>query len=287
VSFAFIAAEKAQYPVRALCRALAVSPSGFYAWQQRGPSRRALADRRLVSHVRVAHAASRQTYGRPRLHHALRQQGVRIGERRLRRVMGLAGVRGRQRRRFRATTDSRGAATIVSNLLRRRFHVARPNAVWAGDVTACWTREGWIYLAVVLDLASRRVVGWAVRATCDTALVLAALHLAIGTRRPAVGVIHHSDRGVPYASDTYQRVLARYGFIPSMSRVGDCWDNAPVESFFSRLKAEVARDPVWPSRAAAMQTIADHIAFYNQQRLHSALGYRSPATYEAELAASI
>ncbi|HEU4692444.1 MAG TPA: IS3 family transposase [Vicinamibacterales bacterium] len=286
VSFAFIAAEKAQYPVRALCRALAVSPSGFYAWQDRKPSPRTIADHQLVTHVRRAYVDSRHTYGRPRLHRALRHQGVRIGERRLRRVMHLAGVRGRIRRRFRVTTDSRGVAA-VSNQLCRRFHVARPNAVWAGDVTACWTREGWIYLAVLLDLASRRVVGWAVRATCDTALVLAALDLAIGTRRPAGGVIHHSDRGVQYASDAYQGLLARYGFIPSMSRVGDCWDNAPVESFFSRLKAEVETEAAWPSRAAAMQAIAAHLAFYNQQRLHSALGYRSPMTYEAELAASV
>jgi putative transposase len=287
VSFAFIAAEKAQYPVRALCRALQVSASGFYAWQQRRPSARAITDRQLVTQVRLAHAESRQTYGRPRLQQALRQQGVRVGDRRLRRLMRDAGVQGRVRRRFRVTTDSRGAAHVVTNRLARHFTVARPDQVWAGDVTACWTREGWLYLAVLLDLASRRVVGWAVRPTCDTALLLAALHLAVGTRQPRRGLLHHSDRGVQYASDAYQRALTAYGVVPSMSRVGDCWDNAPVESFFSRLKTELVPDTVWPSRAAATHAIASYLAFYNQQRLHSTLGYRSPVAFEAELAAQM
>ena len=287
MNFVFIAAEKAQYPVRALCRALDVSASGFYAWQQRRPSARTLEDRRLVTQLRVAHAESRHTYGRPRLQHVLRQQGVRIGDQRLRRLMRAAGVHGRIRRRFRVTTDSRGAAHLVTNRLARRFAVARPDRVWAGDVTACWTREGWLYLAVLLDLASRRVVGWAVRPTFDTAVLLAAFHLAVGTRQPRRGLLHHSDRGVQSASDAYQRALSAAGAIASMSRVGDCWDNAPVESFFSRLKTELVPDPIWPSRAAATQAIGSYITFYNQQRLHSSLGYRSPAAYEAQLAAVI
>jgi transposase InsO family protein len=284
VSFAFIAAEKAHYPVRALCRALAVTPSGFYAWRDRPPSRRAQADEQLGRRLRLVHAESRQTYGRPRLHRALRAAGVHIGERRVARLMRLVGVRARGRRRFRITTDSRGATHVVGNRLARQFDVPRPNTVWAADITACWTVEGWIYLAVVLDLASRRVVGWAVRATLETELVLAALHLAIGARCVTPGLRHHSDRGAQYASDRYQHALARYGMVPSMSRVGDCWDNAPVESFFSHLKTELLPDPPWRTRATAESAIADHITFYNRRRLHSALDYRSPVAYEATLA---
>jgi putative transposase len=287
VSFAFIAAEKVHYPVRALCRALSVAPSGFFAWCHRGPSARAHLDQALLSHLRIVHAESRQTYGRPRVHRALRAIGIRIGERRVRRLMRLGGLEPRHRRRFRVTTDSRGASHVVGNRLARRFRVARPNAVWAADITACWTTEGWIYLAVVLDLASRRVVGWAVRATLETELVLAALHLAVGARQIAPGLVHHSDRGVQYASEIYQHALAHYGLVPSMSRVGDCWDNAPVESFFSNFKVEALPDRPWHSRAAATHAIADHIAFYNRRRLHSALDYRSPVAYEAELAAAL
>ncbi len=281
MSFAFIAAEKAHYPVRALCRALGVTPSGFYAWRQRPLSPRAEADRQLTTHLRVVHAESRQTYGRPRLHRALRAHGIRIGERRVRRLMRAADVRPRQRRRFRVTTDNRGADHVVRNHLARHFAVCQLNAVWAADITACATRDGWVYLAVILDVASRRVVGWAVRATLETELVLAALHLALGTRRVSPGLVHHSDRGMQYASHAYQQLLADHGIVPSMSRVGDCWDNAPVESFFSHLKAEVLPEQLWPTRAVAAAAIADHIAFYNRRRLHSALDYRSPVAFEA------
>jgi transposase InsO family protein len=241
----------------------------------------------LTTQLRIVHAESRQTYGRPRLQRALRAEGIRIGERRVRRLMHAADVHPRRHRHFRVTTDSRHAAHLVGNRLARQFAVAEPNRVWAADITACWTTEGWIYLAVVLDLASRRVVGWAVRATLETELVLAALHLAIGARPVAPGLIHHSDRGVQYASGIYQHALAQYGLVPSMSRVGDCWDNAPVESFFSHFKAEALPDRPWPTRTMATRAIADHIAFYNRRRLHSALDYRSPVAYEMELAASL
>jgi putative transposase len=286
VSFAFIAAEKAHYPVRTLCRALEVTPSGFYAWQRRPPSRRTVDDARLVAQLRIAHAESRRTYGRPRLHRALRAIGLRIGERRVRRLMAVAGLHARRHRRFRATTDSRDAVHLVSNRLRRRFHGTHPNAVWAADITACWTLEGWLYLAVVLDLASRRVVGWATRPHLETELPLAALHVALGARRPPPGLLHHSDRGVQYASVAYQHVLATHGIIPSMSRVGNCWDNAPVESFFSQLKTELLPAQPWATRARAHAALADHLRFYNRDRLHSALDYRSPAAYEAHLVAA-
>ena len=259
MSFAFIAAEKAHYPVRALCRALGVTPSGFYAWQHRPPSVRAVADRQLMTRLRRIHLEHRQLYGRPRLHRVLRATGVHIGERRVRRLMHAAGVCPRRRRRFRVTTTHRPEDRPVANLLARRFTIAQPNTVWAGDITACATREGWLYLAVLIDLASRRVVGWAVRPTLETELVLAALHLALGSRRIAPGVLHHSDRGAQYASAIYQDLLARHGLIPSMSRTGDCWDNAPVESFFAQLKRELLPDTLWSTRAQASAAIADHL----------------------------
>lgn len=287
MSFAFIAAEKAHYPVRALCRALVVTPSGFYAWQHRPPSARAVADRRLMARLQRIHAEHRRLYGRPRLHRALRADGVRIGERRVRRLMQAAAVFPRQRRRFRVTTVHRPEDRPVANRLARRFTVARPNTVWAADITACATREGWIYLAVLLDLASRRVVGWAMRPTLETELVLAALHVALGTRRVAPGLIHHSDRGAQYASQVYQQQLTRAGILSSMSRVGDCWDNAPVESFFGHLKHELQADRGWATRASAMAAIADHLAFYNHRRLHSALDYTSPVTFEQQLAVAL
>jgi transposase InsO family protein len=287
VRFAFISTEKAGFPVRVLCRALEVTRSGYYAWTQRPLAARTQRDQQLIIQLRLVHAESRRTYGRPRLHRALRARGLCIGEKRVRRLMRAAQLVGRRRRRFQVTTDSTHAHPLVANQLARRFAVAAPNTVWAADITALWTREGWCYLAVVLDLASRRIVGWAVRSTLETALVLAALHLALGRRRVVPGLIHHSDRGSQYASAIYQHTLATHGLIPSMSRVGDCWDNAPVESFFSGLKAELVPEQPWASRAVAETAVADHIDFYNRRRLHSALGYRSPVDFEAHYAAAV
>ena len=212
--------------MQVLCRALEVSRSGYYAARRRPLSPRAHDDVRLTRRLRVLHAASRRTYGRPRLHRALRAEGLRVGEKRVRRLMRTAVLHAKGRRRFRLTTDSTHPYPVTPNHLARRFTVAAPNTVWAADITALWTREGWCYLAVVLDLASRRVVGWALRPTLETALVLAALHLALGRRPVRPGLIHHSDRGGQYASAAYQQLLASHGIIPSMSRVGDCWDNA-------------------------------------------------------------
>jgi transposase InsO family protein len=287
VTFAFIAAEKAHFPVRVLCRALEVSPSGYYAAQQRPPSPRAQADTAVLRRLHVVHAESRGTYGRPRLRRALRAVGLRVGDRRVRRLMRVGGLVARGRRRYRVTTDSAHQAPVAPNHLARAFAVARPNHVWAGDITALWTGDGWLYLAVLLDLASRRVVGWATDETMTTTLPLTALRQALARRAIRRGLLHHSDRGVQYASERYQAVLRHYGVRASMSRTGNCWDNSVVESFFSTLKTEL--QPVrWATRAEARAALADYIErFYNVRRLHSTLGYRSPADFEARLEVAV
>jgi putative transposase len=287
VTFAFIAAEKAHFPVRVLCRALEVSPSGYYAARQRPPSPRAQADTAVLRRLHVAHAESRGTYGRPRLRRALRAAGLRVGDRRVRRLMRVGGLVARGRRRYRVTTDSAHQAPVAPNQLARAFAVARPNHVWAGDITAVWTTEGWLYLAVLLDLASRRVVGWSADATMTAALPLAALRQALARRAISPCLLHHSDRGVQYASARYQAVLRQYGLRVSMSRKGNCWDNSVVESFFSTLKTEL-QPARWAARAEARAAIADYIdRFYNLRRLHSTLGYRSPADFEARFRVAV
>ena len=282
--FQFIAAEKAHYPVQVLCRCLGVTRSGFYAWRHRPLSARAQEDARLLRRVQLAHAESRRTYGRPRLVKALRAAGIPIGGKRVARLMRSAGLVARGRRRFRRSTVVDATATFAPNRLRRRFTSRRRRRpVWAADITTCWTREGWCYLAVVLDLASRAVVGWAVRRDLTTDLPRQALERALAqtTRWPR---LHHSDRGTQYTSAAYGAVLAQHRIVVSMSRRGNCWDNAPVESFFSTLKAEAWPDQPWRDVDDATAAIADYIRFYNTRRLHSALGYQSPVAFAASCA---
>ena len=277
--FAFIAAEKAHYPVRLLCRCLGVTRSGFYAWCRRTPSLRSREDVLLTRRLRLIHAINRRTYGRPRLQRAMRADGYRLSEKRVARLMRAAGIRAVGRRAFRLTTDSAHTWPVAANHLQRQFAPAAPHQRWSADITALPTRAGWCYLAIVLDVGSRRAVGWAVRSSLETGLVLAALHVALGVR-PAPQ-LHHSDRGVQYASYAYRDVLERRGITVSMSRVGNCWDNAIVESFFSSLKAELLSQSDWRTHEEAEAAVASYLRFYNHQRLHSALGYRSPITYEA------
>jgi transposase InsO family protein len=281
VRFAFIEAEKAQFPVTTLCKMLEVRTSGFYAWRTRGESRRRRADRRLAVEVRAAFGDNHGRYGSPRLYRALRANGVDVGRHRVARLMREQNLRARRRRRFCATTDSRHTQPTAPNLLGRDFAAPAPNRVWAGDVTYVPTREGWLFLAVLLDLYSRRVVGWAMSNRNDEELTLAALRMALEHRAPAPGLIHHSDRGTTYASCEYQAELARHGLVASMSRKGDCWDNAVVESFFSTLDTECGTGEPFTSRLSARRAVAEYIlGFYNPTRLHSYLDYRSPMEFE-------
>jgi len=281
VKYAFILAEKANCPVTVLCSVLGVSRSGLHAWRKRQPSHRARANSRLAVEVAAVHKRSRKTYGSPRVHAELKARGVRVGKKRVARLMQENGLEARRKRRFRKTTDSRHANPVAPNLLARAFNVEAPNRVWVTDVTAIWTLEGWLYLAVMLDLFSRRVVGCATSTSNDTALALDALRGALKLRRPPQGLLHHSDRGSPYASADYRAELERNGVVCSMSRKGDCWDNAVAESFFSTLRAELVDHERYATRARAHASIGEYIDnFYNVERRHSYLAYVNPIEFE-------
>ena len=279
--------------VRLMCRLLGVSPAGYYAARQqrqgrRAPSARTQANQRLLAAIRGAHAASGHRYGAPMVHAELRAQGVRCGHNRVARLMQQSGLRGLAPRRFRVTTQSGHREPIAANVLARRFAPAayrERDRVWGADLTYLWTREGWLYLAVVLDVASRRVIGWCADRRLDHSLPLRALDRALTLRRPRPGLLHHSDRGVQYASAPYQQRLHAHGIVPSMSRAGDCWDNAVVESFFATLKRELVAQARWATRDEAHRALMSYIdRWYNHQRRHSALGFVSPIDYERQLA---
>lgn len=285
MKYACIRRHEGAFTVVLMCRVLRLSRAGYYAWRQRKPSARQQTDTRLRVAIRSIHQASRQRYGSPRIQRALRAQQWRCSRKRVARLMRLDGLRGTRGRRYRTTTQADGTPP-APNRLRRRFKVAALNHVWASDVTACRTREGWLYLSVVLDLASRRVIGWAAGPTVGQELTLPALQRALTQRTPGAGLLHHSDRGMHYTGTSYQRVLATHGIRVSMSRRGDCWDNAVVESFFATLKTELASDPAWQSRTEAIHALRHYIDWYNRERLHSTLNYVSPAVFEAQLTAA-
>lgn len=279
--FAFIHAEKAFFAVSTLCRVLGVTRQGYYAWAKRPESARSQSDRELAEQVRAVHDESRGTYGSPRVQAALRRQGLRVGKGRIERSMRQLGLHGRRPRRFRTTTVRDGDHPVAPNTLDREFRAARPNAAWVTDITYVRTTQGFSYLAVIIDLFSRAVVGWAVDTDMSTAFVLRALRMALLHRDPPEGLLHHSDRGCQYTSRAYREALAEAGIGASMSRKGNCWDNAVAESFFSTIKAELLDGTPWTSNAQLRAALFDYIeVFYNRQRLHSTLGYISPAEAE-------
>lgn len=279
--FVFIRAEKASYPVTALCRVLEVTRSGYYAFEKREPSARARADAQLVVKIRAVHARGRRKYGSPRVHKKLIAQGECVGRHRVARLMQENAIQALRPRPFCHTTDSRHSLPVADNILDRCFEVATPDSAWVTDITYVPTDEGWLYVAVVLDLFSRRAVGLAMSEWIDRRLVLDALDDAVRLRRPGSGLLHHSDRGSQYASIDYQDALLAHGFRCSMSRRGNCWDNAVAESFFSTLKVELVHDEHFATRAQAEAAIREYVErFYNVERLHSALGYVSPIEYE-------
>jgi putative transposase len=284
VKYACIARHEREHAVRLMCRVLAVAPAGFYRWRARGPSARATADAALLQRVRAAYDKSDHTYGAPRIHRDLQDEGVHVGKKRVARVMRRDGLAARVRRAWVHTTDSTHAYPIAENLLDRQFAVAQPDRVWISDITYVPTRLGFLFLAVVIDLASRRVVGWAMREDLAAELALGALRMALAARRPAPGLLHHSDRGVQYACGAYRQLLAANGHRVSMSRKGNCWDNAVAESFFATLEWELIARRDWQSPDEARQDIFAYIeTWYNRRRRHSSLDYRSPAQYEAQL----
>ncbi len=275
------------YPVTVLCRVMRVSRSGFYDYLHRYKSAPGMDDLLLNSQIKAAFRQSGSTYGSRRLVKHLQSEGRQIGRYKVRRLMRELGLQARQPRRYKVTTDSRHSFPVAPNLLNRQFDVAEPNRVWTADLTYVWTFAGWLYLAVVMDLFSRQIVGWAMDKRMKKQLVMDALSMAFWRRKPAAGLLHHSDRGSQYACHDYQKMLSDWHMVPSMSRKGDCWDNAPTERFFRSLKSERLDYCRFADRREAKMEILDYITYYNAIRLHSTLGYRSPMDYEKELSLKV
>ena len=281
MKFALIAAEKAAFPIGFMCEQLGVSRSGYYAWQGRAPSPRARASAALGTAVAAIYETNKGRYGSPRIVRELAAQGQCTSRKRVARLMREKGLVARRRTRCRRTTDSNHPFPIATNVLARQFTTSAPNQVWVTDLTYIWTRQGWLYLSAMLDLYSRAVVGWAMSDRIDTQLCLTALTMAVQRRRPPAGLVHHSDRGSQYASHEYRAALRQHGMICSMSRRGDCWDNAVAESFWGTLKNELAAEMDFASRTEARRVLFEYIeGFYNLRRRHSAIAYRSPRDHE-------
>ena len=280
--FRFIREHADTFSIRRMCHVLSVSRSGYYAWLRRSESWRSRQNRRLLIDIKAVHRASRRTYGSPRVYEALRAQGILCSVNRVARLMRVKGIQAKRRRRFRPrTTDSTHVHPVAANLLDRQFRVDGADRVWMADITYIATQEGWLYLAVIIDLYSRFVVGWAMSARITSQLTIDALTMALQRRRPGPALMHHSDRGSQYASGDYRIVLRKHKIISSMSRKGNCYDHAPVESFFGTLKTELVHHRRYWSRAEAKADIFDYLEiFYNRQRLHSSLGYKTPAAFE-------
>jgi putative transposase len=281
VIFSFIEQHREVWPVAVMCNTLGVSPAGFYAWLQRPKSAQQQRRDALLVEIRAVHAEVKQRYGSPRIYKELQAQGVDCCVNTVAKLMHDNDIRSKTARKFRNTTDSNHSLPVADNLLDRQFNPAGPNEKWVGDITYVPTREGWLYLAVIEDLYSRRIVGWSMADHMESRLVVDALEMAVARRLPGEGLLAHTDRGSQYASDHYQRLLRKHGIECSMSRVAQCWDNAPMESFFASLKKELVHDEDYQTRAEARTSIVEYIeVFYNAKRRHSSLGYVSPTEFE-------
>jgi putative transposase len=281
VRYQFVCNHLGKFPTSSLCRVMQITRSGFYAWKRRGPSTLQKENQVLTVYIRSFFAQSRKTYGSPRILRDLRAEGLSCGKHRVARLMRDAGLRAVVGPKFRVTTDSNHALPVAPNLLAREFTATGPNVKWASDITYLWTREGWLYLAVVLDLFSRRIVGWSIQPTIDRSIVTGALQSALQFRKPEAGLLHHSDRGSQYASGDFREALNASGMVCSMSRKGNCWDNAAMESFFGTLKQELVNRVLFTTREHARKEVFEYIeVWYNRKRRHSTLGYVSPAEFE-------
>jgi putative transposase len=281
VRYQFIKEHQEQFSLAALCRTMQVGRSGFYAWKKRGKSVRQQQNETLTEQIKVAYEESDETYGSPRIYKELNAAGIAGSQKRIARLMRLHNLRALKPKRFVVTTDSDHEMPIAKNLLARTFEAETPDTRWTADITYIWTSQGWLYLAIILDLFSRRIVGWAMDQKIERSLVLSALEMAIAGRNPSPQMLCHSDRGSQYASDDYQERLKKAGMVCSMSRKGNCWDNAPTESFFASLKKEMVYRTSFATREQARMAIFSWIeVWYNRKRRHSTLGYLSPEAFE-------
>jgi transposase InsO family protein len=286
--FEFIASQQEQFTVRRMCQVLGVSPSGYYAWRKRRPSAREMANQALMTEIRAIHKESRETYGSPRIYHALRKRGIRCGEHRVARLMRQHQLCAKQTRRFRRTTQPHATRPALPNLLPQGWQPERPDHLWVADITYIPTDEGWLYLASLLDRFSRRIVGWAMEGRLTASLTQQALQMALQQRRPSLALIHHSDHGSQYSEHTYQTLLLAHRVQASMGRTGNCFDNAHKESFFGTLKRELIHHQHYRTRAEARSAVFAFIeGFYNTHRLHSALGYLTPQEFETNWQAQL
>jgi transposase InsO family protein len=274
-------AQEKDFPVDFMCEIFEVSRSGYYAWKKRDNSEKEARELRLLRAIEDVHRSSRKNYGSPRIYKQLIGMGHSVGKTKVERMMKKHGIRAKTKRKFRVTTDSKHNLPVAPNLLDRNFQPERPNQVWASDLTYVWTKEGWLFLAVIVDLFSRQVVGWSLDKTMTKELVCSALRQAYDRRRPGTGLLFHSDRGSQYCSKQFRRLLKQYRMLQSQSRKANCWDNACVESFFHTLKTEMIYHENFETRDEAHRAIFEWVeAFYNRQRLHSTLGYKSPVDFE-------
>jgi putative transposase len=283
VKYAFVKENDRRWPVGVMCRVLRISRSGYYGWKNRPVSRRQQRHEALLSKIRIAHQENRELYGSPRVHRALRIEGETVSRNTVAKLMREANIRAKQRRRFvPRTTDSSHQKPVAGNILARDFTASKPNRKWAADITYVPTDQGWLYVAAILDVYSRKIIGWSMADHMESELVIAALRMALHHRRPGKGLLHHSDRGVQYASDDYMYLLQSHNIQMSMSGKGDCWDNAMMESFWATLKTELIHLKSYTTFSEARQSIFEYIeVFYNRKRLHSSLGYVSPESFEA------